>query len=192
MAYRLTEEDFRRYLVERLAEGVAEYRALEEISRQVDRYVVGVLAAAGVSPAASTSAVGAFAPHPPPYAEPLAEVLVRLAVTPAATAGLARAADDAFAGSYLSSLGLSTSDGASTEHARLLRIMAAFLERQTRVPGPLLMAVGVLTMTVHQAKGRVFDAVVLCDPNSSSFANREEDRRLFYVAITREFAAGRS
>ncbi len=45
---------------------------------------------------------------------------------------------------------------------------------------------GVLTMTVHQSKGREFDAVILYDASAASFNPADEERtRLFYVAITR-------
>ena len=45
---------------------------------------------------------------------------------------------------------------------------------------------GVLTMTVHQSKGREFDHVVLFNATENAFnSTKEESRRLFYVAITR-------
>jgi superfamily I DNA/RNA helicase len=45
---------------------------------------------------------------------------------------------------------------------------------------------GVLTMTVHQSKGREFDAVVLVGATADVFDPADhERRRLFYVAITR-------
>ena len=44
---------------------------------------------------------------------------------------------------------------------------------------------GVLTMTVHQAKGREFDGVILFGATSRNFSASEEDKRTFYVAITR-------
>ncbi len=45
---------------------------------------------------------------------------------------------------------------------------------------------GVLTMTVHQAKGREFDAVVLVGADATSYRwESDESVRLFYVAITR-------
>ena len=40
-------------------------------------------------------------------------------------------------------------------------------------------------MTVHQAKGKEFDAVILVNAGARHFADNDDDRRLFYVAITR-------
>jgi superfamily I DNA/RNA helicase len=48
---------------------------------------------------------------------------------------------------------------------------------------------GILTMTVHQAKGREFDAIVLYGATARSFRPTDEDRRLFYVAVTRAVGA---
>jgi superfamily I DNA/RNA helicase len=45
---------------------------------------------------------------------------------------------------------------------------------------------GVLTMTVHQSKGREFDAIVLVNATADAFNPADDERRrLFYVAITR-------
>jgi superfamily I DNA/RNA helicase len=45
---------------------------------------------------------------------------------------------------------------------------------------------GITVMTAHQAKGREFDAVVLVGANRRHFpSGDDEERRLFYVAITR-------
>jgi len=44
---------------------------------------------------------------------------------------------------------------------------------------------GLMTMTIHQAKGREFDAVVLLGANARHFGDDPEAQRLFYVAITR-------
>ena len=40
-------------------------------------------------------------------------------------------------------------------------------------------------MTAHQAKGKEFDAVVLCHATVRDFPDSAEGRRLFYVALTR-------
>jgi hypothetical protein len=83
------------------------------------------------------------------------------------------------------------------EEVRLYRqaATAADLDEQLESFGSTLIAAsqhpsrtdrGVLTMTVHQSKGREFDAVVLFDANANSFRPAAEDTvRLFYVAITR-------
>lgn len=44
---------------------------------------------------------------------------------------------------------------------------------------------GILTMTVHQAKGREFDAVVIFAATARGFPGTDDDKKLFYVAITR-------
>jgi superfamily I DNA/RNA helicase len=44
---------------------------------------------------------------------------------------------------------------------------------------------GVLTMTIHQAKGREFDSVILYSALDTSFRPTRDDIRLFYVAVTR-------
>lgn len=44
---------------------------------------------------------------------------------------------------------------------------------------------GVMTMTIHQSKGREFDGVILFGATARWFAATDEDRRTFYVAITR-------
>lgn len=44
---------------------------------------------------------------------------------------------------------------------------------------------GLYVMTVHQAKGKEFDAVILCPASRRYFPDEPERRRLFYVAITR-------
>jgi hypothetical protein len=44
---------------------------------------------------------------------------------------------------------------------------------------------GLLVMTVHQAKGKEFDAVILADASGTYWPDNPESRRLFYVAVTR-------
>ena len=134
VAYGMGEEAFSLYLRERLAEGVASYQAMTEISRQVDKYVVAVMAKAGASPSVSASAMGAFAPEPPSYADPLLEVVIRLAGSPHAASRLPILADFAMASAY----GVSGADErGDPEAARLLRLVTAFLEGQVRLPPQL-------------------------------------------------------
>jgi superfamily I DNA/RNA helicase len=40
-------------------------------------------------------------------------------------------------------------------------------------------------MTVHQAKGKEVDAVILVNAGARQFADSDDDRRLSYVAMTR-------
>jgi superfamily I DNA/RNA helicase len=44
---------------------------------------------------------------------------------------------------------------------------------------------GLFVMTVHQAKGKEFDCVIVADASSRYWRDDEENRRLFYVALTR-------
>lgn len=50
---------------------------------------------------------------------------------------------------------------------------------------------GLYVMTVHQAKGKEFDAVILCPASRRYFPDDPERRRLFYVAVTRASKAWR-
>jgi hypothetical protein len=132
-SYRAPEEVFARHLAERLAEGLASYSAMREISQQVDKFVMGVLREAGVDPTRVVGALGALTPRPPGYTEPLLELVQRLAAVPAATAELARSAEDAY-GRRL----LGEGETPSGEIGRLLRLVATFLEHQAHLPATLL------------------------------------------------------
>ena len=50
---------------------------------------------------------------------------------------------------------------------------------------------GLYVMTVHQGKGKEFDAVILCPASRRYFPDDPERRRIFYVAITRGSQAWR-
>jgi hypothetical protein len=137
VAYRQPEETFDRYLRERLAEGLADYDTLQEIAKSVDRYVVGVLSGVGLDPALSVGAMGAFVPQPPGYAEPLQEVIQRLARQPISSGQLAQEADLRYARRFLPELPMEAREE-RTDVTRSLRLIAAFVERQARVPASLL------------------------------------------------------
>jgi hypothetical protein len=138
-AHRQPEETFEGYLRERLAEGLADHRALSEISRNVDRLVMAVVGETGGDPTRATQFLGTFAPQPPLYAEPLTELLQRIARSRSGAADLARVADWTWSQSLLGA----TMDGGPVfgnydASIRLLRLVAAFVERQARMPGDLL------------------------------------------------------
>jgi hypothetical protein len=69
---------FSQFVSERLAEGMIPMVQMRRISDSIDKYVNGVLSAAKVPADVRTSAIGAFLPEPPDWAEPLAEVAWRM------------------------------------------------------------------------------------------------------------------
>lgn len=136
-AYRQPEDVFAGWLAERLAEGVADYRALEELSKSFDKLVLAVLSDAGVDPSRGVRALGSFMPQPPPYAESLTELLQRLAAAPGASANLPRLADWRYGNPGLGPRTAIAPIPDSDESDRLLRLVLAFLEGQIRVPGAM-------------------------------------------------------
>jgi hypothetical protein len=138
-AYRQPEDVFERYLHERLAEGAASFAAMRDMSKTVDKYILGVLSELEVDPARATQAIGAFEPKPPTYADPLVELVQRLALAAPAAVDVARLAE------YQLLAALDTTvldapppavDPATT--GRLLRLIATFLERQAELPASLV------------------------------------------------------
>ncbi len=69
---------FSQFVSDRLAEGLVPMVQMRRISDSIDKYVNGVLSAANVPADVRTSAIGAFLPEPPDWAEPLAEVAWRM------------------------------------------------------------------------------------------------------------------
>lgn len=138
-AYRKPEDVFERQFHETLAEGVASYGALRETSRAVDKYVQGLLTQYGIDPTKSVAALGAFEPHPPAYAEPLTELVTRLALSAKAAAELPRLAEHLLLARVHPPVGAAPPPATDAkETLRLLRLVAVFLERQAGVPADLL------------------------------------------------------
>jgi hypothetical protein len=132
-SYRAPEQVFAQHLNERLAEGLASFDAMREIAKQVDKFLVGVLREAGVGDSHVVGAIGALAPRPPSYAEPLLELIQRLAAEPRLARRLPQLAEAYLALElYGGDLGDVEADG-----ARLLRLLAAFIQRQGRLPDEL-------------------------------------------------------
>ncbi|WP_159104170.1 DNA-binding response regulator [Streptomyces sp. CdTB01] len=77
MSVTLDRSDWDDLVAERLAEGSIPMHQMRKISDSVDKFVAGVLTAAGVGPDIRTEAIGAFLPEPPDYAGPLAEICWR-------------------------------------------------------------------------------------------------------------------
>jgi hypothetical protein len=135
-AYSHPEEIFANRLAEQLAEGLADYRTLVELSKTLDRYILGFLRQAGVDPGKAVGAIGAFSPKPPSYAEPLTELIARFAEAPTAASRLPVYVAARFAGEH----GATVED--QNETARLARLLAVFLDRQARLPADLLEPIG--------------------------------------------------
>ncbi len=85
--------EFRDLAAARLAAGDIPFHSMRKLSDRVDEYVAKLLASVEAPADVRTSAMGAFAPSPPEYAEPLIELLRRLAERADVTAGLPRAMD---------------------------------------------------------------------------------------------------
>ncbi|MEV9592776.1 hypothetical protein AB0229_27680, partial [Klebsiella pneumoniae] len=56
---------FTSFLRERLADGVVPAQRMRQLSRDFDKFISGLLAAAKASPEVRTEAMGAFEPSPP-------------------------------------------------------------------------------------------------------------------------------
>lgn len=137
-SYRQPEAIFSARLGERLAEGLADHRALEQLSKAIDEYMAGVLRQAGVAPGPLVQALGAFAPRPPAYAERLTELVHRFAGSPAAAGAAARRADERFADAFLARTASAPAGAGDEEADRLIRLVASFVGRSSRLPDELL------------------------------------------------------
>jgi hypothetical protein len=93
MAIKLPLADFRITMTERMSEGLASTAQLKQLSKAVDHYMLGIFERAGVPSHISVGALGAFYPTPPPYIEPLLEVLERFGERPFAARNAALALD---------------------------------------------------------------------------------------------------
>jgi hypothetical protein len=139
IAYRQPEDVFERLFHERLAEGVTSYAAMRELSRSVDHFVAGLLAQVGRDPGQVVGAIGAFEPKIPTYAQPLTELIQRLALAAPAAADLPRLGEHyLLAALEPSVLEAPIPAQNEAETARLLRLAAAFLEHQAQMPSSLL------------------------------------------------------
>jgi hypothetical protein len=138
LGYRQPEDVLAQSMHERLAEGLADYQALRQMSRQIDKVFVATLTKLGVDPARAAEATGLFEPQAPTYTEPLTELVERLARQPAATARLTCLADTRYAAFLGADGSIESQLGDITDTSRLLRLVATFMEGQIGVPEALL------------------------------------------------------
>jgi hypothetical protein len=136
LGYRQPEEVLARTLYERMAEGLADFEALRAISRQVDKVMADAVSKLDADPSRISEFLGAFEPKPPPYLEPLTEIVERLARKPLDASYLPQLADLR----YASWFGVATPEEPANNEgtARLLRLIAAFLEVQIEIPEDVL------------------------------------------------------
>lgn len=125
----------------RLASGEIPSYAVQKLSDRFDEYLGKVLASLDAPAEIRVSAMGAFLPLPPSYAEPLLELVSRLAVDAATTARLPRQVDTVLFERLVRRRDLSPALarrlGISHNTERLTRLVAAFLRGQFALPVPV-------------------------------------------------------
>lgn len=164
-------------LLRELASGPdLDFEVLARISQEVDHYVTAVLGEMGADPGKHASALGAFHPTPPGYAESLVEVVERLAAAPEAATELPRIADVRLAEFELKEQlsGLRIRQDLIPECDRLLRLVTAFIEGQLKIPPELLS--GAFDTRISSEKGSNRGH------NKSGSHNEETADRLFNEA----------
>jgi hypothetical protein len=124
-----------------LASGDIPSYAIRNISDRIDEYIGKILTSIDAPAEIKVSAMGAFLPVPPEYAEPLLELVSRLATEPVATARLPRQLDAVLFERLVRRRNLSPNVvrrlGLSANTERLIRLVAAFLRGQFALPGPV-------------------------------------------------------
>lgn len=153
---------------------------MREIAKQVDKFLVGVLREAGVGDAHLVGAIGALAPRPPTYAEPLLELIQRLAAEPRLARELPRLIETYLA---LELYGGELGD-VEADSARLLRLVAAFIQRQGRLPDELTLPLRRRPTGSQRATAEPPTAEVIATPAEATAGavgngNDDPDERLF-------------
>jgi hypothetical protein len=145
---------FRASAVSRLATGDLPYHGVKKLAERVDVFVGKVLSGLNAPPEVVTSTIGAFAPVPPDYTEPLLELISRLAADAAATAALPRQMDTVVFERLVHRRVVNEKVLArlNCTHGteRLVRLVAAFLGGQFALPEPVKK---VLTTALFNAPG---------------------------------------
>lgn len=137
--YRQPPPIFERRLFERLSEGAVPFAVMQELGKDVDKYVMAVMREAGLDPGDHVQRLGAFQPSPPGYAESLMEVLARLAGSPQAIPYLSVQFDGRLAASRGSTPRCDPVPvELRAEGDHLLATVRTFLRGQIKVPDELL------------------------------------------------------
>jgi hypothetical protein len=92
-AVTMSPNPFNELMTAKLATGDVSLRAMEKLADKVDEYVISLLKKTDASLELRTSALGAFRPTEPEYAEPLIELIQRISSQTAATSRLPRQLD---------------------------------------------------------------------------------------------------
>jgi hypothetical protein len=131
---------FSQLVTDRLAEGMIPMPQMRRLSDSIDKYLNGILTAANVPADVRTTAIGAFMPEAPDWAEPLAEVAWRMSRSAIQARSLPRqidllvhervARDREVPGHAAQRVGLERQDT-----ARLRNLLAAFLRGCDVSPG---------------------------------------------------------
>lgn len=122
----------------RLASGDIPYHSMSKLADRIDEYVGRLLARVDAPPELRATAMGAFQPTAPEYAQPLLELIERLAADAQTTAKIARQIDTVLFERLVRRRQLS---GHLTSRLRLdaagesqIRLIAAFLRGQVGIP----------------------------------------------------------
>ncbi|GID29140.1 DNA-binding response regulator [Paractinoplanes brasiliensis] len=168
---------FKQTAAARLATGDVSYHAMQKLSEHVDEYLGKILTSLDAPADVRISAMGAFAPSPPDYTEPLLELISRLAASAGGTARLPRQMDliiferlvrrrDAPAKAR-HRLGIAT----GTE--RMITLVGAFLRGQFDLPAPVNDALAVSRFdhadeSADETQGTLFERAGETEPNDST------------------------
>jgi hypothetical protein len=131
-------QTFQSVATARLAAGDVPYYAMRKLAERVDEYVAKLLGSIDAPAEVRTTAMGAFVPVPPDYAEPLLELISRLAVEAATTATLPRLLDAVIFERLVRRRDvtpeLTARLGIIPATERYIRLVAAFLRGQFNLP----------------------------------------------------------
>jgi hypothetical protein len=167
---------FKQTAVARLAAGDIPYYAIQKLSERVDEYVGKILASLDAPTDIRLNAMGAFAPSPPDYTEPLLELISRLAVSAGATARLPRQMDlvifERLVRRREASVKARSRLGISSGTERMISLVGAFLRGQFKLPAPVNEALAVSRFDHgeefgDEAQGALFERTAEKDLNGS-------------------------